>query len=210
VPPLPAANKVVKVEITGLRNGIDWANIFHFAYAGTAPTFAQMATFADAEVHEYGSQFFTLMDTETSVEGCVCTDLTSDTSAQGTATFHDAGTRSGGSIGAQVALLVNDHIQRRYRGGKPRHYMPFGVTTDLTNDNTWTGTFQTTCETQYSAFIANTLTNVWSGGGPLTYVNLSYYANKALRAVPVTDAILSNSINPMVATIRRRDGRKRR
>lgn len=210
MPPLPAANKVVKVEITGLRNGIDWANIFHFQYTNTAPTQADMNTFALNCAQQYGSQFFTVMDTETSVEACTATDLTSSTSAQGSATFHDLGTRAGGFTGAQVALLVNDHIQRRYRGGKPRHYMPFGVSSDLTTDNTWAGSFQTTCQTQYTAFITNIIAAVWSGGGPLTPVNLSYYLNKALRPTPVVDPILSSSINPKVATIRRRDGRKRR
>lgn len=210
MPPLPAANKVVKVEITGLRNGVDWANIFHFSYAGTPPTLPQMQTFADAEVAEYGSQFFTQMDTETSVETATCTDLTSATSAQATSLRHDAGTRAGGSIGAQVAFLMNDHIQRRYRGGKPRHYLPMGVTTDLTNDNTWTPAFVTSVVQAYAAFVTNTLTNVWSGGGPLGYISLSYYSGKVLRPVPVQDAILAWTGNTRVATIRRRDGRKRR
>lgn len=210
MPPLPVANKVVKVEITGLRNGVDWANIFHFSYGGTPPTLPQMQTFADAEVQEYGSQFFTTMDTETSSEQAICTDLSSPTSPQATSLHHVQGTRAGGSIGAQVAFLMNDHIQRRYRGGKPRHYLPMGVTTDLTNDNTWTGGFVTTVVQNYAAFITNTLLNTWPGGGPFGYISLSYYSGKALRPVPVQDAILAWTGNTRVATIRRRDGRKRR
>jgi hypothetical protein len=108
---------------------------------------------------------------------------------------------------AEVATLVNFVIARRYRGGKPRVYLPMGVSAQLSSPVQW----QSTYTSAVTAHWANFQTAIRSGSPSSAtldkQVNVSYYAHHALRGSPVVDDILSASASPIPASQRRRMGR---
>ncbi|MGO9977445.1 MAG: hypothetical protein ACLP01_32535 [Solirubrobacteraceae bacterium] len=105
----------------------------------------------------------------------VVTDLTSRTSARGIAESRQVGTRPGLPNGAAVAALVNFKVARRYRGGKPRLYVPFFVASDLTPGLTWSdGALEAgTAGWGWVAFMAGLLTHTPATFRLLGQVNVS-------------------------------------
>lgn len=102
------------------------------------------------------------------------TDLTSDSSPQASSSASVPGTASGGLLPAQTCVLLNHQISRRYRGGKPRHYLPWGVEDDLLDPQTWKnaslGNFGAAFDSMHTAllFPEDTL-------NPRSICNVSYY-----------------------------------
>jgi hypothetical protein len=151
-------------------------------------------------------------------------DLSSATAAVGEAEPTQTGTRTGSAIGIQVAAVLSEEIARRYRGGHPRLYFPFGTVTDLADEQQWTGAFQAALSTSWIAFLTALAGDVWTGGGTVAPINISYYEGftnhtypsgrvrpvPTLRSVPVVDPIVAVQTNPLIGTQRRRTGQKHR
>lgn len=152
-------------------------------------------------------------------------DLSSDTGAVGTATVSLTGDRSGGPLPAEVVSLINFVVARRYRGGKPRIYLPYGTDSDILDPQHWEAAFVTALTTAWGSFITDSFAAVWTGGGPLEQVVVSYYLGSTgdltgtmpyirghtkptLRAAPVNYPITGFSVNPVPASQRRREGRR--
>jgi hypothetical protein len=117
-------------------------------------------------------------------------------------------------------VLVNYVIGRRYRGGKPRSYFPWGTVADLQGRQNWTAGFLTNVNTNLAtAFAAMIGAN--AGSTVVTaHVNVSYYLGSKVvidpitgrahnvsiaRDVPVVDTIDSFKTSPTVASQRRRN-----
>lgn len=147
-------------------------------------------------------------------------DLSS--SAQTTGTFQTGyvGTRTGGMLPAMAAFLVNYKIARRYRGGKPRSYLPLGTVTDLADAQTWS-------TSALGAGLWTPFNTKWNGQFTLTatgavltgQVNVSYHSGSTyvavgtsgrtrrvatLRATPVVDTILSTAPATKLGSQRKR------
>jgi hypothetical protein len=72
-------------------------------------------------------------------------------------------------------MNVEYGIARRYRGGKPRSYFPFGVAGDYATDATWSGSLVTAVNSGVTAFYAAIAALSIGAMGTLAHVNLSYY-----------------------------------
>jgi hypothetical protein len=120
---------------------------------------------------------------------------------------------------ASAALLWNFVVNRRYRGGKPRQYWPFGGAQDTTGLNQWAPAFLTAVNSALVAYQNGLLGLTWTGGNVTGLVSISYYKgftvitdpstgraeNKPTpRSSPVVDTITGWHANPGVATQRRR------
>jgi hypothetical protein len=119
-----------------------------------------------------------------------------------------------------VAVLVNYLISRRYRGGKPRAYLPWGDAGQLTSRQSWSGTFVTAVDSAFSTFYAAVI-GLSAGSTTITdHVNVSYYDGftvvtdpvthrarnvPTLRGTPIVDVILSFAANPRPGSQRRRN-----
>jgi hypothetical protein len=128
------------------------------------------------------------------------------------------GTRTGATLGAQVAFVISGEIFRRYRGGHPRNYFPFGVDTDSYDARSWHTAFQTDVSEGWGEFVNAVEAAGWTGAGTLTPVNVSYYEGftnhtypsgrvrpiPTLRGTPVIDVIESYIFRPDYETQRRR------
>lgn len=220
MPPLPPVPQVVRVLMKSTYDeDIDVLNRFFVEYTGTAPTAADLVTYATHVMGEWASEFKPLYGPNVSLVTCTVQDLTSETSASGEFSETETGTRTGGTLPAGTAALAKFLIARRYRGGKPRVYLPFFTVTDLDNAQTWLSTSTDSLLTALEAFVAGGLLTTVSGTVFATHVNVSYFkgftnftepsgrvrAIPTLRPVPLVDAVAGYAINPNVASQRRRN-----
>jgi hypothetical protein len=193
----------------------------HFAYTGSAPTTADATSIANGIASAWNTNLATLMANGLPLEDVTVTDLASSTGVEVTVSTSYVGSRSGSVNANSVAVLTNASVARRYRGGKPRSYMPGGVANDLSAGQ-WTSSFQTAWNTGYRAFIA-AVEALSAGGTSLSNsVSVSYYSGftsvtnpitgrtkdvaKLRTGGPVVDTITAWSINPSTGNQRRRAG----
>jgi hypothetical protein len=152
-------------------------------------------------------------------------DLTSPTAGSGQAATNIAGGRPGVPLDAATAVLINHAIGRRYRGGKPRTYLPAGVGGDILNPQQWT----TQAVSDFHSWVTY-LDSVRQGMPGTTVlhslVNVSYYKGSKASITgtapyerghtkpivstdpgyPIIDSITSSSVNVKPASQRRRSG----
>lgn len=199
--------------------------IWHLTYTGGAPSDADCASLATSFYASLTTATVDYVFSGVTYAGIDVQDLTSDTAGSGS---HDGTTLGGGGTtenAAQVALLCSMAIARRYRGGKPRSYWPFGSADDLDSGGLWASSYvsavQAALETYQSEIIGQTAgTTVIAA-----HVSVSYYSGFTSVLNPVTgrtkdipkvrtgsipiDPIISLAVSNRVATQRRRTGRRR-
>jgi hypothetical protein len=127
-----------------------------------------------------------LMTSSVNITGIQSVDLTSPTGAVDTIAPTIVGTRAGGILPAEVAFVLSYEIARRYRGGHPRGYWPFGSDTDLFNPRVWQGTFPGVVVTAMNLFFGDVATAGAVFGTTYTHVNVSYYNGFLVVINPLT------------------------
>lgn len=221
MPALPDVPSTLRVAISGQFSNQPWLTRFFIAYAGTAPTSTQLGTFNAAVATAINSDLKGLMNIDTTVTLIDTIDLTSPTAAVAATVESIVGTRSGGVLPSEVSLVSSYKIARRYRGGHPRGYWPFGAQTDLSNARVWLSAFLTTVTTDLGAFFTAVEAAGWSGAGTLSQVNVSYYKGfvnvdgptgraRAKSVInpdgPIVDVVTGFTAQPSIGTQRRRIG----
>lgn len=221
MPALPPVANCLKVLLKyGYGADIDVLNILHFEYTGSAPTATDCAALAGDVSTAWSGHLAAFMSNSQLLESVDVRDLASSSGADGQSATTHSGSRAGGNLAPGTAVLVNHHIARRYRGGKPRSYLPFFVTTDLQAAGLWSGTSTAALLTAWEAFIA-AIVGASSGSTTVSvHCNVSYYQGftnvpygspqkyrrvPTVRGTPVVDAITAYTINPAPASQRRRN-----
>lgn len=219
MPPLPSVSQVVRVDLKYTwSNDVDVLNRFFVIYTGPAPTVAQLNTFSGAVRSAWNTNLKAFAQTAITLTQVEATDLSSASSARGLDATAVAGTRNGAILPGQTAVVIRLAIARRYRGGKPRIYMPLFDSTDLNNGQTWKPASTSSLLTSINAFFTAVLAAPWASATLTNLVNISYYNGfhnvtypsgrtrsvPTLRGTPLTDAVTAFSINPAPGTQRRR------
>jgi hypothetical protein len=137
----------------------------------------------------------------------IAEDLSTLNTPVGLWTGSIAGTRTGSPLPAETCLLINFHVNRRYRGGKPRMYLPLGNAGDVSAPQAWLGGFLAAVNTSFSAFLNGVFGSTLGGATVTTLCSVSYYHAKALRTTPLVDPVTAWSTNGIPASQRRRMGR---
>lgn len=217
---LPPVPNVLKIEYDWtIGEDMTALTRFHVRYTGGPPSGADCNTLAGDHFTTASTDLLPLLSTANALAEVRVVDLSSASGAQGVHVGPASGSRSGAGMFAQACLLVNEHIARRYRGGKPRMYLPLGIASDLADPQTWSSAFLTPATVgvfawyvAFIAFLAGTTQCV-------ALVNLSYYSGftnvpygsptkyrrtPTVRSSPVVDDIQTLSIRSKVATQRRR------
>jgi len=220
VPPLPAVANVLRVTLVGtLSTDTDVINRFFVQYSGTAPTAAQLNTLASSIASDWNSQLASSAQSGYTLTGVEIEDLTSASAAIGAWTGSHAGTRAGALFGAGTAVVVRFIIARRYRGGHPRVYLPYFTSADLNTEQAWLSASVSGLVTAWKAFMAAVIAHTWSGATISNQVNVSYFhgftnytkpsgresSRPTLRGTPLVDVVTDTSVNPHVASQRRRN-----
>lgn len=217
LPPVPQTLRCTyQWEISGDTAAID--RVF-YTYTGGPPSAADCNTLAAGLytnlIGALGGQFVG----DVLLIGTEVVDLSTATSFSGAHSASTAGTRPGGALGASTAVLMNQHITRRYRGGKPRTYWPFFADTDLLTEQLWVAASVATLLTDLNLWNANNKALTAGTTALQNLVNVSYYHSFTAVVNPITgrtrdvptpraaaliDVVNSLSVNPNVASQRRR------
>lgn len=222
MPALPNVPQVLRViQRQSYSGDADIVNRYFFHYGGTAPTLTDLTTFGGAIDSSWGSHLASVTANGLGVDDWEITDLTSPTSPQVTVASAQFGTDSDTPLPASIAAVVGELIERRYRGGRPRVYLAGRTESQLSTPGavTWSSAFLTALETAFAAFMSGIGAGVWSGGGPLLPVNVSffegftnvlypsgrYHAVPTRRVTPVVDDVLGWRVNPHLGSQRRRN-----
>lgn len=187
MPPLPLVPNVVKIrQRFGIGVDLDCLVVWHMQYTGGPPSDADCAAMAATINGHMIADLESLISTGRSIIGADVTDLSSATGGFGESATTAAGTRTGGELGAAVCMLVSQPIARRYRGGKPRSYWPFGSGTDINNGNRWGSGFTTTVLAALETYLGHLETVTHGTTALTTLVSVSYYQGFTPVTNPVT------------------------
>lgn len=208
VTPLPAVPGVVKSQFkwTVGTNPAVYSHVF-WLYDGLAPTGPQLDTFATAIKTAYDTNLKTMFRANVPLTAVITEDLSTTLTPHGQWLGSVAGTRASGDIPAEVCALLNLRISRRYRGGKPRLYLPAGNSVDAATAMTWSGSFVTAMNAAWTAFHTGVIGLLVGSGHVLDQVSISYFNAGGMRSVPFIDGVLSWSTNPLYSSQRRRMAR---
>lgn len=190
-----------------------------FIQTYTPPTPAQAQAAADSAHSAWSTNFASMLQVLDSLETVKVTDLSSSTGPVGINATLVAGARAGGTNPASTCVLQNLTVARRYRGGKPRIYWPYGVNTDLSTAQAWTAGFITQMGTAWNGFISAVIGGLQSWATQARFVTVSYYEGgewkpdqngnyhrvPTPRATPLVDAVVGGPFNVVPSTQRRRN-----
>jgi hypothetical protein len=225
MPALPDVPGVLRVDVQQTLGDDDAVlNRIFVNYTGTAPNDATCNTIASQLYTIWASEFIPYMTPDKSLTGVVVTDLTSPSSGQGSHSAVTPGTFSSSPIGASSCMLASIRIARRYRGGKPRTYLPVGGDTVLQTPQTWTSTFVGQIQASLNQVISDIAAYSVSGCSLGSIVNVSYYSGftirpsppipgvrarnvPTVRVAPVVDVLVAWNAETRLASQRRRDHR---
>lgn len=220
MPPLPNVPGVLRVQLKHtVAEDTDAIVHLYFTYTGAAPSSAALSTMAGTVRGAWNTGIKAFASTQVKLVEVVITDLTSASSGVGVDSTSVTGTKSGLANAGAVALLMNYVIARRYRGGKPRSYLPYFAAGDMDDQQTWTPATTASFLAAWNTFIGATIAAAPGGATITGQVNVSYYNGftsvqnpvtlrwrqvNTPRVAPVVDAIVGTKVNPRPATVRRR------
>ena len=173
--PLPAS-ACLRIQLT-------WTNVdttlassrLFFSYSGSAPTAANLNTLATDVANAWQTDLAAVASVEWSLTEVDILDISTEVGASGLAKVSFAGTAGGAQEPAQTAINVEYKIARRYRGGKPRIFLPPAGVSNTVDAAHWSAAFVTQVNTSFQAFITAIESTSVGAEGTLQHVNLSYY-----------------------------------
>jgi hypothetical protein len=222
MPPLPSVPNVTKslFFFNDVDGHVAQIHLFH-RYTGSAPTVTDCTAFATQLAGQMHTLFATANFSPNATFQQVQTiDLSSPAGASGA----DTNATIGGGAAAETAqncALVNMHIHRRYRGGKPKAFMPFLSRVAVNNEYQLTVTAQgNVLSTFNNMCIAGVVTLPFTSGATTwqTACNVSYYqgftnytkpsgresSKPTLRINPLVDDVYAITVPFQLHTQRRR------
>lgn len=216
MPPFPPVPNVIKVETFWKKEDANGANINYFSWSGGSPSSGILESWLSG-IWAPALDIVWAAEASTAAQltGYQATDLTSATGAQGTATDTTAGTRTGDFAPASSAVLVSLQVPRRWRGGHPRNYWPFGTAgTYLAGSSKfWDTSFIADVQSKMATWLSSINGHDIGGTEFSNLVNVSFY-DKALnptppyrRAVPLVDTVTDVLARERVCSQRRRLGK---
>jgi hypothetical protein len=221
--PLPPAGKVLKLAFH-YTVGSDAKALtrIYWQYTGTTPNAATLKAVAEGVATAYESHGKNLHVNQVKLTAIDVIDLSGVEAARYTLATAQTGTL-GGQVCAGVATMLNYSIPRRYRGGKPRSYWPWGADVSRETPQLWTPEYITKINTVSGELFAAIAALKPSGTELTTHCNVSYYHGftnvqygnppkyrrvPTPRGTPVVDTISASSCNAIPASQRRRYGRR--
>jgi hypothetical protein len=187
MPPLADVPNVLRYILTyTVGEDVDITTRLHFRYTGGPPSVTDCISLATDAAAHWVSFLEAMTATTTTLTEVRVTDLTSATSSDGVLAVSHNGTRSGSFLPAGACALTNYEIARRYRGGKPRSYNPFGVQGDMNDGQKWNTSFTGALTTAYLDFTAAILGDTAGTTTLNAFVSVSYYDGFTAVENPIT------------------------
>ena len=174
-PPLPDENvmkiRLVWKDVAGYYLGTKLL----FAFNVGNPSPADLTNVANQVSSAYTANLAPLVAQGVQLTEIDVLDLTTTSGSSATISPGTGGGRTGTLLPIQCCLKMRYIIPRRYRGGKPGGYWPFGVQSDTLDQSHWTASFASTCAADLQTFINACKASPPPVIGTMTHVSLSYY-----------------------------------
>lgn len=191
---------------------------FFLSYAGAAPTGGNCITLGTDIAAAWNTHLAPNINDQYSLTEVDVLDIASDSGLSGQWTGDDAGGDTSASLPGSLAVNVEFDISRRYRGGKPRMFLPSPGNDGLASINKWSDDFIAATNTGIAAFFTEIEALSIGAVGALAHVNLSYYkgftnitnSSGRERAVPtyrnaaLLDSVVGYACKAVVGSQRRR------
>jgi hypothetical protein len=215
--PAPAVPGCIALVTSGVIGTHNWVNKYHINYSGTPPTTPQMNAYVAGANTAWNDGVALSCNVNVTMTKVEAIDLSSETGAVGVLDVTSPGTNDTAYLAANACALIDYDIAVRYRGGHPRTYLPAGSQEDLASSSTWDPDFVTALTTNFQTFLSGIENVTYDGfafGGQcfvqqlVTVASIDYPTVPAWRVPPVTRIITGFSVNPELASQRRRIGRK--
>lgn len=209
---LPAVPGVFKLIASGAQNAWDWANIFHWAYTGGAPSPLQLSSIANQFGNAWTANITPLQTVDTSITQVEAVDLSTVMSPAVAVAVGVSGTNGEDPLPGSVCGLATYGVSMRWRGGHPRNYYSIGGDGDLYtavgNYNQWGSDFITAASLALENF-TSAVSAITAGGVSLTeQVCVRYVSGGAPLVTPLVLPLGPPVFQQMIATQRRRIGRR--
>lgn len=216
LPPVPGVFRLRVLQTVGEDTSA--TTNFYFEAGGSPFTPGDLTTAANNLMTNYTASLF---GTDWILNGCLYTDLSSNTGSQQIVGITKPGTASDMGMPAGVAVICKAQVTQRYRGGHTRVYFP-GMSTSLLKDSqTLTTSGQTNVQTMINAIINAVegasytgMTNVRSvsvsyhqGFTNVLYPSGRYKAVPTLRSTPLVRPVSSWTADFRLGSQRRRNVR---
>lgn len=149
---------------------------FYLSYAGSAPTAANCVTIATDIATAWNTDLASVVYELITLSEVDVLDIATNSGAFGTAAVSHAGTMAGSTLVSNAATNVEFDLSRRYRGGKPRMFLPPPDATSLASTDKYTTTFVSSVNAAIGAFFTAVEAISVGAVGALQHVNVSYYS----------------------------------
>ena len=193
---------------------------FYLAYTGSAPSPSNCSTLAADIGTQWASHLAGFVNTGFSLGEVDVLDLASSSGSSGQDNTVHAGTDTGAVLPASICVNVEYNIARRYRGGKPRMYLPAPNQTRLQDEGHWTTAYASGLNTAMAAFFTALEALSIGSMGTLSHVNISFFHGvntstppwrgpgykypPKYRDTPLVDAVEGYATKLLVGSQRRR------
>lgn len=203
MPVLPPADGVARVVISGQWDTKAWANIFHVRCAPGPIPQGQLDEIVTIFHNWWSTSIAPHVSNAVSVDQVQAVDIGSSTGAVSTNSVVIVGGVAGNAYPPNTSFLINWKINRRYRGGHPRTYLPGPTQNDSNTAGVVLPGSITAMNTAANALINNLLLGTTLPGG-YALSTVHYHLGHVLLTVPIVDAIQAGTCNGKLATQRRR------
>jgi hypothetical protein len=220
MPALPTIPNVLSTQLHW-NDGTDGnvSSTMFWRYGGSPPNSADCSNFAVTLENAFAAEN-ALWDTRTELTGCTATDLSSNSGGVGSSTGSTNGTLGGDTLAGGTAVVVSYLITRRYRGGKPRNYFPWGDSNSLNTKQLWLPAYVASVAAGMASAISAFIGTVEGATTISAHVNVSYYEGftvvtspttgrarnvPKLRTTPVVDDIVGRTVLGRPGSQRRRN-----
>jgi hypothetical protein len=219
MPALPSVN-AIKLNVAWQVDADTLAQTIHYwTFSGGAAS-ADLASFAAAAVSQGASHFGSLVGNAVGMLSATARDLSSAMGQEGTGGSPWVGTRGTARLAPATAAVVSHFIGRHYRGGKPRTYLPAGVSADVVAAGTWDPAFVTAVESGWGAWVAALNGSTYGALNITALSNVSYFGPpnriitgstgrvrtvSTVRSTPIVDRITGHTVRSIIGSQRRRN-----
>lgn len=220
MPRPPDVPSTIRFRLTGtLQNAAAWGVRFYSTYTGGEPTVANMLTLCEGVGTAWQANISAFQATSSALTAIDGVDLSSTDGAGNTADVDYAGEAAFNQLPNQVAAVAKFDIARRYRGGKPKMFVPAITTNAVLDESHFTGAFCDDLGAAMNSFNDN-VKALFADSTTLTgIVNVSFYDGftsvqnpvtlrwrnvPTYRAVALIDVVGGFTVDPVFGTQKRR------
>lgn len=209
MPALPVVPQVCKLNISGTYHDSTWLNIYHVHYSGSAPSASDILNYLTGIVSPVDTAYAAEMSADCQGTLFEMWDLTTDTGAFNSKVVTIDGVRAGDFNPSNVCMVASQEIARRYRGGHPRKYLPWGTSGTMASGSTrdWDAGFVADCQSKFDTMCA-AIVGITEGATTWDQlVNVSYVTAGARRSTAQVDPITAQIVRTRICSQRRRLGK---